>query len=274
MPKKAVDREVYLAVAATSRPETDVLVGIVRHLLLLRPNMETSALKQSIEAIAAFIALHRPDPARDLSPDDAFRMSRILAAVVPHLTDALLHEAAAGYTREFLRSFRQGASQRRQVQPLDLQFDRLPGVQRLRREMWSGLHDTAVASPAVAAVIDAGPLGAALGIATNDSAADAVTKVDLPMLRTLVQDHLQPNGSITMPAGGVQSSLGQLSNAVSGLRDQYTVNLIEINLSIGKAEEKKTPENLTALEAAIKRWRRSGGLPPEDWTRLMRRVPA
>lgn len=253
MPKKAVDREVYLAVAATSSPETDVLAGIVRHLLLLRPDMGTPELKQSSEAIAASIAQHRPDPARDLSPDDAFRMSRILAAVVPHLTDALLHEAAAGYIREFLRSFRQGASQRRQVQPLDLQFDRLPGVQRLRREIWSGLHDSAVARQAVAAGIDTGPLGAALGIATNDSAADAVTKVDLPVLRTLVQDHLQPNGSITMPAGGVQSSLGQVSNTVSGLRDQYTVNLIEINVSIGKAEEKKTPENLTALEAAIKK---------------------
>src|SRR3712207_8571225 len=56
------------------------------------------------------------------------------------------------------------------------------------------------------AAIDTGPLGAALGIATNDSAADAVTKVGLPVLRTLVQDHLQPNGSITMPAGGVQRS--------------------------------------------------------------------
>src|SRR4051812_40205520 len=178
MPKKAVDREVYLAVAATSSPETDILAGIVRHLLLLRPNMGTPQLKQSSEAIAAAIAQHRPDPARDLSPDDAFRMSRILVAVVPHLADALLHEAAAGYTRAFLRSFRQGASQLRQVQPLDLQFDRLPGVQRLRREIWSGLHDTAIARQAVADAIDTGPLGAALGIATNDSAADAVTKVD------------------------------------------------------------------------------------------------
>jgi hypothetical protein len=253
MPKKAVDREVYLAVAATSSPETDVLAGIVRHLLLLRPNMGTPQLKQSSETIAASIAEHRPDPARDLSPDDAFRMSRILVAVVPQLADALLREAAAGYTREFLHSFRRGASQRRQVQPLDLQFDRLPGVQRLRREIWSGLHDTAITRQAVAAAIDTGPLGAALGIATNDSAADAVTKVDLPVLRTLVQDHLQPNGSITMPAGGVQASLGQLNSTVSGLREQYTVNLIEINVSIGKAEEKKTPETLTALEAAIKK---------------------
>ena len=92
MPKKAVDREVFLAVAATSSPETDVLAGIVRHLMLLRPNIGTPGLKQSSEAIAASIAQHRPDPARDLSPDDAFRLSRILAAVVPHLTDALLHE--------------------------------------------------------------------------------------------------------------------------------------------------------------------------------------
>jgi hypothetical protein len=253
MPKEAVDREVYLAVAATCSPETDVLAGIVRHLLLLRPNMETLELKQSIELIAASIAQHRPDPVRDLSPDDAFRMCRILVAVVPHLTDALLHEAAADYTRELLRSFRQGATQRRQVQPLDLQFDRLPGVQRLRRRIWSGLHETAVDRQAVAAAIDAGPLGVVLGISTNDSAAEAVTKVDMPVLRTLVQDHLQPNGSITMPAGGMPASLGQLGNTVSGLRDQYTVNLIEINISIGKAEEKKTPENLTALEAAIKK---------------------
>jgi hypothetical protein len=253
MPKKAVDREVYLAVAATSGPETDVLAGIVGHLLVLRPSMGTPELKQSIEAIAASIAEHRPDPARDLSPDDAFRMSRILAAVVPQLTDGVLHEAAVGYTREFLRSFRQGASQRRQVQPLDLQFDRLPGVQRLRRERWAALHDAALARAAVAAAIDTGPLGAALGIDTNDSAADMVVKSDMPVLRTLVQDHLQPNGALTMPAGGVQTSLGQVSSTVGGLRDQYTFNLIEINISIGKAEEKKTPENLTALEEAIKK---------------------
>jgi hypothetical protein len=251
MSKEAVDREVYLAVAATSSPETDVLAGIFRHLLLLRPNMGIPELKQASEAIATAIAQHRPDPVRDLSPDDAFRMSRILTAVVPRLTDDLLREAAVSYTREFLGSFRQGTSQRRQVQPLDLQFDRLPGVQRLRREIWSSLYDAAVAREAVAAAIDTGPIGAALGIATSDSAADAVTKADLPVLRALVKEHLQPNGSITMPAGGVQTSIGQLSSTVSGLRDQYKVNLLEINVSIGKAEEKKSPENMTALEAAI-----------------------
>ncbi len=58
LPKEAVDREVYLAVAATSSPETDVLADIVRHLLLLQPNIETLAVKQASEAIAA------PAPAR------------------------------------------------------------------------------------------------------------------------------------------------------------------------------------------------------------------
>ncbi len=128
MPKEAVDREVYLAVAATSSPETDVLAGTFRHVLLLRPNMGTPELKQACEAIATAVAQHRPDPTRDLSPDEAFRMSRTLTAVVPRLTDDLLRQAAVRYTREFLGSFRQGASQRRQVQPLDLQFDRLPGA--------------------------------------------------------------------------------------------------------------------------------------------------
>jgi hypothetical protein len=36
LPKEAVDREVYPAVAATGSPGIDVLAGIVRHLLLLR----------------------------------------------------------------------------------------------------------------------------------------------------------------------------------------------------------------------------------------------
>ena len=251
MPKKAVDREVYLAIAATSSPETDVLAGIVRHLLLLRPNMGTPKLKQSSEAIAASIAQHRPDPTRDLSPNDAFRMSRILAAVVPQLTDALLHEAAAGYTREFLRSFRQGTSKQRQVQPLDLQFDRLPGVHRLRREIWSGLHDAALARQAVTAAIDTGPSAPRSGSrrTTGRRGGDQGRPARTPHAGA----EPPPAERQHHDAGGVQSSLGQLSNTVSGLRDQYTVNLIEINISIGKAEEKKTPENLTALEAAIKK---------------------
>lgn len=215
--------------------------------------MGATRLKQLAETVAAAIAEHRPDPARDLSPNDAFRMSRILAAVVPNLTDPLLRTAATGYTRAFLRSFRQGAGQRRQVQPLDLQFDRLPRVQQLRREIWSGLHDAAVARRAVATAIDTGPLGAALKIATTDSAADAVEKVELPVLRTLVKENVKPDGSMVMPSGDVEATLAEVSTAVSGLRDKYTVNLIDINISIGKVEEKKTPENLTALEAAIKK---------------------
>ncbi|GAA0909229.1 hypothetical protein GCM10009558_013380 [Virgisporangium aurantiacum] len=253
LPKRVTDREVYLAVAAASGPETDVLAGIVRHVLLLRPNLAAARLRELSTTVATAIAQHRPDPARDLSPDDAFRMSRILVAVVPHLTTTPLREAATGYTREFLRSFRQGAGQRRQVQPLDLQFDRVPNVRRLCRQIWAGLYDTAVARPAVAAGIDTGPLGAALGIGTGDAAAVAVTKVDLPVLRTLVEQHIQPNGALSMPAGGVQSTLGAISGSVSGVRDQYTTTLIEINVSIGKAEDKKTPENLSALDKAIKK---------------------
>ncbi|MGH3896648.1 MAG: hypothetical protein ACRDTA_00050 [Pseudonocardiaceae bacterium] len=76
LPKRDVDREVYLAVAADSSPETNVLAGITHHLLLLRPNMGATRLKQLAETVAAAIAKHRPDLARDLSPNDAFRMSR------------------------------------------------------------------------------------------------------------------------------------------------------------------------------------------------------
>ncbi len=250
--KADIDREIYLAIAANSSPETDVLAGILRHLILRRPDLGTAELEQSTETAAAVIAQQRPDPSRDLSPNDAFRMSRILAAVVPTLTDPLLHDAAKGFTRAFLRSFRRSATQRRQVQPLELQFDQVAGVQQLRAEVWRELHVAAVADEAVATAIDTGPLGAALQIATTDGAATAVAKVELLTLRGLVDEHIQPDGSFVMPSGQVQARLSQLGTTIAGLRESYAVNLVEINIAIGKAEEKKD-EDLTALEAAIKK---------------------
>jgi hypothetical protein len=138
------------------------------------------------------------------------------------------------------------------VQPLELQFDQVAGVQRLRREVWRELHAAAVAEEVVATAIDTGPLGAALRVATTDAAATAVAKVQLPALQSLVDEHIQADGSLVMPSGQVQARLAQLGTTIAGLRESYAVNLIEINIAIGKAEEKKD-EDLSGLAAAIKK---------------------
>jgi cell division septum initiation protein DivIVA len=250
--KRDIDREIYLAIAATADAETDIVAGILDRLVTARPGLSAARLMQASEAVATAMAANRPDPTTDLSPNEAFRMSRILAAVVPELSDPLLRDAAADYARAFLGSFRAGAAQRRQIQPLDLQFDRLAGVEQFRRDVWRRLHEVASKRPAVANAIDSGPLGAALDVATTDGAAEAVAKVQIPSLRQLVDGHIRTDGSLVMPSGEIERTLDELASQVGGLRDSYTVNLIEINVAIGTAEDKaKSGATTSELEAAI-----------------------
>jgi hypothetical protein len=250
VPKADIDREVYVAIATASDAETDVLAGILDRVVAARPNLSAAKLTQAVQTVAAAIAASRPDPAKDLSPHEAFRMSRILAAVVPRLSNPELRRAATEYTRSFLGSFRVGTSQQRQIQPLDLQFDRLAGVQQLRRDVWQRLYDAAADRPAVATAIDTGPLGEAVGVATTDGAKDAVAKVQMPTLRTLVNNHVKPNGTLVMPSGSLEELLRQFATDAGDLRESYTVNFVNINISIGKAEEKPDGDK-SALEEAI-----------------------
>jgi cell division septum initiation protein DivIVA len=249
--KRDIDREIYLAIAATADAETDIVAGILDRLVAARPGLPAARLTQASEAVAAAIAANRPDPTTDLSPNEAFRMSRILAAVVPKLSDPLLRDAAADYTRAFLGSFRASAAQRRQIQPLDLQFDRLAGVEQFRRDVWRRLRQAASERPTVATAINSGPLGDALHVATTDGAAEAVAKVEIPSLRQLVDGHIRPDGSLVMPSGEIERTLDELATQVGGLRDSYTVNLIEINVAIGTAEDEKSARAKSELEAAI-----------------------
>ena len=180
--KGDLDREVYLSIARTADAATDVVAGILDRFIAARPNVSAAQLTQAAQTVAALIAANFPDSARDRAPNAGFRMAQILATVVPKLDDPPLRRAAGEFTRAFLGGFRAGSVPQRQIQPLDLQFDRLAGVQRLRHDVWQRIYDAAAARPAVATAINSGPLGSALKVATTDSAAEAVAKAGIPTL--------------------------------------------------------------------------------------------
>lgn len=76
----------------------------------------------------------------------------------------------------------------------------------------------------MATAIDSGPLGDVLGVATTDSASDAVAKAEIPSLRQLVDKHVRANGTLVMPSGSVEETLGELAIQIGELCDSYAAN--------------------------------------------------
>src|SRR4051794_14406756 len=125
IPSGDVNRLVYVAIAgARDDAETDLLAGLTSHLLRRQPTATVTTLRNAINEVQAAIAAHRPARESDLAANSALLMSRLLTRVVPALTTSEVKGAARDYTRAFFRSHRAGTPLRRQVAPLELQFDR------------------------------------------------------------------------------------------------------------------------------------------------------
>ena len=155
-----LDRMVYVAIAeARDDATTDLLAGIARHVVERQPDISAAELDAAVVEVREAIAAHRPAREADLARNSALLLSRLLTRVVPALTTPIVRAAARDYTRAFFASHRAGAPLRRQVAPLDLQFDRFGQVQRFRREVWQHLYDQAKTRPGIAQAIDAGPIG-------------------------------------------------------------------------------------------------------------------
>ena len=174
-----------------------------------------------------------------------------------------MRTAARDYTRAFFASHRAGAPLRRQVAPLDLQFDRFGQVQRFRREIWQRLYDQAKTRPDIAQAIDAGPIGGAVGVSTGQPAVAMLDAVPLEPLRGLVVDRVQGDGGILIDRTDIDAFLASGGATVTGLSQAYATNLMLLNAvqqdneeGIGRPDPAPDPggeEEESDFEKAIKK---------------------
>jgi hypothetical protein len=260
IPAANLDRLVYVAIAeARNDAETELLAGLADRILQRRPNVTPANLSAAIEELRAAIAATRPVRAAELGSNTSLLMSRMLTRSVLRLTSIRPREGARDYTRAFFRSHRDGVPLRRQVAPLDLEFDRFGQVERFRRATWQRLYDRAKARPATGAVIDDGPIGQALGVQTTERAMAMLDATKLEPLRQLVLDRIQPDGSIVVARGDLDEVLDSVGTAMTQLAKSYTANMILLNVAHmgvddGPAGPTPLPEDPhSAFEKAIKK---------------------
>ena len=259
-----LDRMVYVAIAeARDDAITDLLAGIARHVVERQPDVSAAELDAALVEVREAIAAHRPAREADLARNSALLLSRLLTRVVPALTTPIVRAAARDYTRAFFASHRAGAPLRRQVAPLDLQFDRFGQVQRFRREIWQRLYDQAKTRPDIAQAIDAGPIGGAVGVSTGQPAVAMLDAVPLEPLRGLVVDRVQGDGGILIDRTDIDVFLASGGATVTGLSQAYATNLMLLNAvqqdneeGIGRPDPAPDPggeEEESDFEKAIKK---------------------
>lgn len=230
-----LNQAVYVGVAfAKKDPALDILAGVVCHMLLEHTGLSSQEISAATDELHNAINVHRPDPQFDLSPNNSILTTRILARVVPTLTNPALRSGAKRYTRAFLKSHKGATHRFQQVTPIELLFDHPGEVDQFRSNTWRTLHELARDNPSVAEAVDQSQITASLGVKTTQGAA---TMVELPAfepLKKFVSEHLQPDGGLVVPSETVSSVLDALSSSVEELRKLYADNLKNIN----DAEEK------------------------------------
>jgi hypothetical protein len=261
VPAADLDRLVYLAVVeARDDAETDLLAGVARHVVDRSPDVSAEVLSAAIVELHDAIAAHRPTRQAELARNSSLLMSRLLTRVVPALSTPLVRDAARDYTRAFFRSHRAGTPLRRQVAPLDLQFDRFGEVQRFRRETWQRLHEQARARPAVAEAVDTGPIGGALAIQTTQHALAILGIVPLEPLRQFVLDRIQRGGGIVVTRQDLDDLLASGGATMTGLAKSYADNMLRLNADwpdnedgTGAPVPQPQPDPDSEFEKAIKK---------------------
>ena len=264
VPAADLDRLVYVAIAgARDDAETDLLAGLTRHVLSGSPKVGCR-LSSAIVELQAAIAAHRPAREADLAVNTALLMSRLLTRAVPALTTPAVKRAARDYTRAFFRSHRAGTPLRRQVAPLELQFDRFGEVARFRRDIWRDLYDRAKARSAVAKALDASPIAGTLGVQTSQGALAMLQEVPLEPLRQFILHRIQHGGALLVVRADLDAVVASAGSAMTALAASYQANLVRLNAAqqdneegTGHPEPQPAPDPDSEFVKAIKRPRRT-----------------
>lgn len=259
IPAAELDRLVYVAIAeARDDAETELLAGLADRILAARPDVTPADLTAAIAELQDQVAATRPTRATELSSNTALLMSRMLTRSVPRLVLDQSRLGARDYTRAFFRSHRSGVPLRRQVAPLDLEFDRFGQVERFRRETWQRLYDRAQARPDIAAVVDQGPIGRSIGVPTSQSAVAMLDTTKLEPLHQFVLDRIQADGSLLVARVDLDAVIGAIGTQLTDLSRAYAANMALLNaaqLNIDDSPAAPTPpaeDPHSAFEKAIK----------------------
>ena len=261
VPAAELDRLIYVAIAgAQDDAETDLLAGLARSVVDRHPDVSAAVLRSAIVELRDAIVDAPAGPGERTCAEQLVADEPAAHPGRPRADHAAGAGGGRDYTRAFFRSHRAGTALRRQVAPLDLQFDRFGQVERFRRETWRALYDQARAQPAVAEAVDSSPIAETLGVQTTQHAVAMLDVAELEPLRQFVLDRIQPDGGIIVARQDLDDMLASGGATMTELADGYAANLRLLNTAQQDNEEGTgTPEPLpdpdpdSEFEKAIKK---------------------
>ncbi|HWO17295.1 MAG TPA: hypothetical protein VNO30_00905 [Kofleriaceae bacterium] len=205
MPAADVARLAYVtAVARRGDVRLDILAGALLELHEQAPALSQAQLAAATAQIVAVIAAH--PIAEDFDAGDAARaIGRRLARIVPDLGTSAADDALRAYASAYLAARRSDVDELRKVSPAELLDDVLGRGESFRLATWTALHARAQAGAALAGAIDAGPIGAALGVSVHAAAGTVLAAHPVQPLHDFYQENKDASGGITTSLGGVQA---------------------------------------------------------------------
>lgn len=228
--REQVARRVYATAGMAKKDaKLHILAGSAYYLARDNPAMTQAELTAGLNSLASALGAYTVPAAQD-GGTLARRVLRILSDAEPTLgATSPAGKALRTYTRELLAAMRLGLEQERRLAPLLEQVDRYPEAEAFISEAWGQLFDLAATRPALAAAVNDGGIGAALGVRTTDTFQVMLNVYPLEPLKTFILSHVDPEGGISTTPTELTDLAASASSRGLQAANAYAASVLALN---------------------------------------------
>ncbi|RYZ43178.1 MAG: hypothetical protein EOO71_04825 [Myxococcaceae bacterium] len=231
--KQEVDRRVYATVAMYKKsPKLHLLAGAAYALARDNPSLTQAELNAGISTLSTALDAYPFDPATDGSGPLMRVMLRMLARAEPAMsTTTAPGRALRAHARALLASMHNGLDLERGLANAHSQVERYLEAESFTEETWSKLFDLAQGNAALAAAVNGGGIGAALGVHTTQGAAQMLAVHPLGPMAGFILPHLGTDGSLSATPEEARAFMVAASTQGLAAVQQYSDMLNTLNVA-------------------------------------------
>ncbi|MBE4748424.1 hypothetical protein G4177_09635 [Corallococcus sp. ZKHCc1 1396] len=229
--KQEVDRRIYATVAMYKKaPKLNLLAGAAYALSRDNPTLTQAELTAGINTLSTALNAYPFDPAKDGSGPMMRVMLRMLARAEPSMsTTTAPGRALRAHARALLASMHNGLDLERGLANAHSLVERYAEAEAFTQETWGKLFDLAQGNAALAAAVNGGGIGGALGVHTTHNAAQMLTVHPLGPLAGFILPRLGADGGLSATPEDARSFMVLASTQGLSAVQQYSDMLHALN---------------------------------------------
>ncbi|RKI15245.1 hypothetical protein D7Y13_04555 [Corallococcus praedator] len=229
--RQEVDRRVYATVAMYQKaPRLHLLAGAAYFLARDNPSLTQAELTAGINTLSTALDAYPFDPAKDGSGPMMRVMLRMLARAEPAMsTTTAPGRALRAHARALLASMHNGLDLERGLANAHSQVERYAEAEAFTQETWGKLFDLAQGNAALAAAVNGGGIGGAMGVHTTQHAAQMLAVHPLGPLAGFILPRLAADGSLSTTPEDARAFMVTASTQGLDAVQQYSNMLHALN---------------------------------------------